>query len=337
MVLGFGVSAMKRREFISLIGGAVATWPLAARAQQPAMPVIGYLDSRSPEVVASRLRAFQRGLKEAGYVEGENVAVLYRFAENQMDRLPELAADLAGRKVAVLAAPAGVPVAFAAKAATTTIPVLFLLAEDPVRLGLVSSLARPGGNMTGVNFLAAELTAKRLELLREMVPKARRVAALVSPADARRTELTLRELHAAAGTMDLQLQVLNANTSHEIDAAFETIDRERPDALYIDTTPFLNVRIVQLAQLAAFHRLPSTHDSHEYAEVGGLMSYGSNIADVYRQIGVYAGRILRGAKAAELPVVQSAKFELVINAPTARMLGLTVPPPLLATADEVIE
>jgi putative ABC transport system substrate-binding protein len=328
---------LKRRDFITLLGGTVAAWPLAARAQQSALPIIGYLDSRSLGAVAGRLRAFRQGLKETGYIEGENVAISYRFAEDQIDRLPELAADLAQRQVAVIAAPAGVPAALAAKAATATIPILFVLAEDPVRLGLVSSLARPGGNMTGINFLAAELTAKRLELLRELVPKAARVAVLVNPADATRTEVTLRDLQAAARSMGLQIQALNANTSHEIDAAFESIGREQLDALFVAATPFLNVRLVQLAQLAAFHRLPSTHDLREYVEVGGLMSYGTNISDAYRQAGVYAGRIIKGAKTADLPVVQSSKFELVINARTARMLGLTVPPTLLATADEVIE
>ena len=328
---------MKRREFIALLGGGVAGWPLAARAQQAAMPTIGYLDSRSPDVVATRLRAFRQGLKETGSVEGENVAILYRFAENKMDRLPELAADLARRQIALIAAPAGAPAALAAKPATATIPILFVLAEDPVGFGLVSSLARPSGNMTGVNFLSAELAAKRLELLHEMVPKARRVAVLVNPADARRTEVTLQDLEPATRTMGVQMQVLNANTANEIDAAFETISRDLPDALFVAPTPFLNVRLVQLAQLAAFHRVPSTHDVREYAEVGGLMSYGSNIADTYRQVGVYAGRILKGAKTADLPVVQSSKFELVINARTARMLGVAVPDKLLVAADEVIE
>jgi len=332
---------LRRREFMALLGGAAAApslpWPRAAYAQQAAMPTIGYLDSRSPDVVATRLRAFRQGLKETGYVEGENVAILYRFAENKMDRLPELAADLARRQVALIAAPAGAPAALTAKAATATIPILFVLAEDPVGFGLVSSLARPSGNMTGVNFLSAELAAKRLELLHEMVPKARRVAVLVNPADARRTEVTLQDLEPATRTMGVQMQVLNANTANEIDAAFETISRDPPDALFVAPTPFLNVRLVQLAQLAAFHRVPSTHDVREYAEVGGLMSYGSNIADTYRQVGVYAGRILKGAKTADLPVVQSSKFELVINARTARMLGVAVPDKLLVAADEVIE
>jgi putative tryptophan/tyrosine transport system substrate-binding protein len=330
------MSDMRRREFITLLGGATVTWPFAAGAQQAAMPVVGFLDSRSPDTVASRLRAFRHGLKETGYVEGENVAILYRFADNQIDRLPELATDLARRQVAVIAT-VGVPSTFASKAATTTIPIIFVLAEDPVSLGLVSSLARPGGNMTGINLLSGELTGKRLELLRELVPRAARVAALVNPAEATRTESTLRDVEAAARAMGLQIQVLNADTSHEIDAAFESMGRERPDALFVASTPFLNVRLAQLAQLAAFHRLPATHSVREYPEFGGLMSYGSNIADVYRQAGVYTGRILKGAKPADLPVVQASRFELVINHPTARMLGLTVPDKLLVAADEVIE
>jgi putative tryptophan/tyrosine transport system substrate-binding protein len=326
---------VKRREFITLLGGAAA-WPLAARAQQLPAPAIGLLDSRSPDEVTGRLRAFRQGLKELGYAEGENVAIVYRFAENQLDRLPELAADLAHRQVAVIVT-AGGPSTFAAKAATTTIPLLFALAEDPVRLGLVSSLAHPGRNMTGINFLAAELATKRLELLHELVPRAVRVAVLINPAEAARTELTLRDVGAAARGLGLQTRVLNANTSREIDDAFESIERERLDALFISTSPFLNVRLVQLAQLAAFHRLPATHDLREYAEVGGLMSYGPSIIDAYRQVGVYAGRILKGAKTADLPVVQAAKFELVLNHPTARMLGVEVPDKLLAIADEVIE
>jgi putative tryptophan/tyrosine transport system substrate-binding protein len=331
---------VKRREFITLLGGAAAAWPLAARAQQPAMPVmpvIGFLDSRSPDdAVASRLRAFRQGLKETDYVEGENVAIVFRWAENQLGRLPELAADLVRRQVAVIAAPAASSI-LTAKAATSTIPIVFVTGDDPVGLGLVASLARPGGNLTGIGFFTTELAAKRLELLRELLPTAARVAVLVNPASAATTEATLREVEPAARTMGVQIQVFNANTSLEIDAAFESMGRERPDALFVATTPFLNVRGVQLAQLAAFHRLPAIYGLREYAEAGGLISYGTNIADAFRQAGVYTGRILKGAKPADLPVVQSSKFELVINHPTARMLGLTVPDKLLATADEVIE
>jgi ABC-type uncharacterized transport system substrate-binding protein len=326
----------RRREFITLLGGAAAAWPLAAGAQQAAMPVIGFIDPRSPEAVTDRLRGFRQGLKEAGFVEGENVAIVYRYAENQLDRLPELVADLIRRPIAVLAT-GGAPAAFAAKAATTTIPVVFLMGDDPVRVGLVASLARPGGNLTGINLFIAELATKRLELLRELVPGASRIAVLVNPADRPLTENQLAELKAAALAMGLQIQVFSADTIREIDAVFETMGRERPDALFVAATPFLNGRSVQLAQLAAFHRLPATYALRESAEAGGLMSYGASIVDAFRQFGIYTGRILKGAKPADLPVVQSSKFELVINLNTARMLGLTVPPTLLARADEVIE
>ena len=327
---------MRRRDFISLIGGTAASWPLAARAQQAAMPVIGFLDSRTPEAVTGRLRAFRRGLQETAYVEGENVAITYRWAENQIDRLPELASDLVHRRVSVIVV-AGEPAALAAKAATTAVPIVFAVADDPVRNGLVESLARPSGNITGINFLAAELVAKRLEILRELVPRAARVAVLVNPAEAARTQSTIAAVETAARTMALQIQVLSADTNREIEVAFDSIERERPDALFIGTSPFLNVRNTQLAMLAAFHRLPGTHSEREYAQAGGLMSYGSNIADAYLQVGIYAGRILRGAKPADLPEVQSTKLELVVNTATARMLGITVSPSLLARADGVIE
>ena len=328
---------MKRRAFMTLACGAAAAWPLAARAQQPAMPVVGFLDSRSPDALTDRLRGFRQGLKDTGHVEGENVTILYRWAENKFDRLPELAAELVRRPVAMIVASGGTAVTFAAKSATTTIPIVFNTAEDPVRLGLVASLARPGGNLTGVNFFNIELAAKQLALLRELVPAATRIAVLVNPAHATISETTLRDVASAARAMGLQLRIFNASTSREIDAAFATLVQERPDALFVGGDPFLNTRRLQLSLLAMRHAIPATYSGREYAEVGGLMTYGSDITDAYRQIGAYAGRILKGAKPAELPVVQAIKFELVINAQTARILGLTVPPTLLATADEVIE
>jgi len=327
---------MRRREFIRLLGDAALAGPLAARAQQ-AMPVIGFLHPASPEGLANRLRGFRQGLKEPGYVEGENVVIEYRWAENQIDRLPALAADLVRRQVAVITTTAGIATALVAKAATTTIPIVFSVAEDPVRLGLVASLARPGGNLTGINVFIVELAAKRLELLRELVPAATRVAVLVNPTNAANTETTLRDVEAAARALGLQIQVLNASTSREIDAAFATLVRERPDALFVGPDAFFTSRRVQLVHLATRHAVPATYALRDYVEAGGLMSYGTNIADAFRYVGVYTGRILKGAKPADLPVVQSSKFELVINAETARMLGLTVPPMLFARADEVIE
>src|SRR6266540_4312911 len=324
---------MKRREFITLLGGASAAWPLAARAQQQ-MPVIGFLHPSSPD--AYRPRAFRQALKDAGFVEGENVTIEYRWADNQLDRLPALAAELVQRRVAVIAT-GGPPSVVAAKTATTTIPIVFIVGEDPVRLGLVASLARPSGNLTGVNLVISELTAKRLGLLRELVPGAGRVAVLVNPANTANAETTLRDVEPAARAVGLQIQILKASTSREIEAAFATFVRERPDALFVGNDAFLTSRRVQLVHLATRHAIPATYTVRDFAEVGGLMSYGVNIADALRQVGVYAGRILKDAKPADLPVVQSSKFELVINAVTARMLGLTVPPSLLSVADEVIE
>jgi len=329
-------SYIARRKFLATLLGGAAAWPLTARAQQPAMPVIGLLDPRSPDAMADRLRAFRLGLKDAGYVEGENVTIIYRFAEDQYDRLSELAAELVRRRVTVIAASA-TPAAIAAKPATTTIPIAFIAAQDPVRLGLVASLARPGGNLTGINFFTGELAAKRLDLLRELLPRAVRVAVLVNPADVTNTASTLRDVEAAARTIGLQVQVLNASTSREINAAFEDVGRDRPDALFVGGNTFLNGWRIQVVQLAAFHRLPAVYASRDYVDVGGLMTYGANVMDAFRQLGIYAGRILKGVKPADLPVVQSSKFELVINAETARMLGLEVPATILARADEVIE
>jgi putative ABC transport system substrate-binding protein len=325
---------MRRREFIAVLGGAVAM-PLAARAQQQAMPVIGFLDPTSLGANKDRLLGFHRGLKDSGYVDGENVTVVYRWAEHQNDRLSELAADLVRRRVAVIAV-AGSAAAFAAKRATTTIPIAFAVGDDPVRLGLVASLARPGGNLTGISFIATELVAKRLELLRELVPAATRVAALVNPANPTSIS-SARDVQPAARAMGLHIQVLNASTSGEIDAAFATFVRDRLDALFVAGDALFLTRRVQLVTLTARHAIPASFPLRDFTEAGGLMSYGSNNTDAYRQVGAYAGSILKGAKPADLPVVQASKFELVINHQTARTLGLTVPPSLLARADEVIE
>jgi putative ABC transport system substrate-binding protein len=327
---------MTRREFITLLGGAAAAWPLAARAQQAAMPVVGFVNARSAQDAARYTAAFRKGLNETGYVEGQNVTVEYHWLEGQYDRLPSLIAQLVRHGVAVIATPAFTAGAQAAKAATTTIPIVFGATEDPVKLGLVASLARPGGNLTGINWLGGELAAKRLELLRQLMPAASRVAVLVNPAFSTLTEITLRDVEAAARAMGLQIQVLNADTSREIDAAFEIIGREQPDALIVGPGPFFNSRRVQMVQLAARYAVPAIHTTRLEAEAGGLMSYGPSLTEAYRQVGAYTGRILKGAKPEDLPVVQSSKFEL-INASTARMLGLTVPDKLLAAADEVIE
>jgi putative ABC transport system substrate-binding protein len=327
---------MRRRDLIHGIA-ACAGWPLAARAQQSAIPIIGYLDSRSPEAVENRLRGFREGLKEASYVEGENVTVLYRWADDRLERLPLLAAELVTRSVTALIT-AGVPSTLAAKAATTTIPIVFLMGNDPVQLGLAASLSRPGGNLTGIDILTSQLGAKRLEVLRDLLPEATRVGVLVNPAeDASATDLQLKELDAAAHTMGLQIKIHKADTRGEIDAAFEAMDRDRPDAVFAGTSTFLNGRRVQLVQLSTFHRLPTIYGLRDFVEVGGLISYGADIIDSYRQAGRDIGRILKGAKPTELPIVEAAKFELVINARTARMLGLTVPSSLVGRADEIID
>jgi putative ABC transport system substrate-binding protein len=326
---------MKRREFITLLGGAAVAWPRAARGQHLALPAIGFLDLRSPDAMADRLRGFRQGLGEAGYVEGDNVAIVYRWAENKIDRVPELAAELIRRQVAVILVGGSTAAVHAVKAATETIPILFIVPEDPVRLGLVASLARPGGNLTGVNFFSRELVGKQLELLHELVPRAARVAVFANPANI--IGSIERDGQEAARAMGLKIQILRASTSPEIDTAFATFAREPSDALFVSSDGFFNSRRVQFVQQAAHHRLPAIYTGREFCEIGGLMSYGTNIADAYRQAGVYAGRVLKGAKPVDLPVVQSTTFEFVINASTARMLGLTVPEKLLVAADEVIE
>jgi putative ABC transport system substrate-binding protein len=308
---------MNRRDFITLLG-VTAAWPLAVRAQ-PArkLPTIGFLNPLSPEVVANLVRSFRQGLRESGYVEGENVAIEYRWAEGQFDRLPALATELVRREVAVIVATGGPPPVLAAKAATATIPIVFSVGEDPVRLGLVASLARPGGNLTGINFLTTELAAKRLGLLRELLPAAARTAVLVNPANAGQAEITLKDVQSAARTIGLQIHVLNASTSREINAAFENLVRDRHDALFIGNDAFFYGRRVQLAIQAARHAIPATFALREYAEAGGLMSYGTNYADTFSQVGIYTGRILKGIRPTDLPVVQSNKFELgrgLINA-----------------------
>jgi putative tryptophan/tyrosine transport system substrate-binding protein len=328
---------MNRRSFITLLGGAAVAWPLAARAQQPAMPVVGFLNPNSTDGHAGRLRGFRQGLKEAGYVEGENLAIEYRWAEGQIDRLPARAIELVRRQVAVIVATGGALSVRAAKAATSAVPIVFATGGDPVRDGLVASLNRPGGNITGISFLNSELGAKRMELLRELLPGMSRVAVLVNPANTMNAETTLSDAKAAARAMGLQIQVLNAGTSREIGAAFAGLAREQPQALFVGGDGFFLSRRVQLVNLASRHAIAATYADRQFSEIGGLMSYGSNNEDAWRQAGVYAGRILKGAKPTDLPVVQSTKFELVINAETARMLGLTVPPTLLALADEVIE
>jgi putative ABC transport system substrate-binding protein len=328
------MSDMKRREFISLLGGAAAAWPLAARAQQTAMPVVGFLDAGSAAERVQQVAAVRKGLAEGGYQEGKNVALEFRWAEGQYGRLGELAADLVRRGVRVILAPGGGTAALAGKAATTSIPIVFGAASDPVKEGLVTSLNRPGGNATGVNFFTVELVAKRMQMLRELVPAARRIAVLINPTDPEVYQ-TLPDIESALRGQPIL--VLDAATGRDIDAAFATIVREKPDALFVAPGTFFATRRVQLAILAARHTLPAIYSTRLYPEVGGLMSYGTDILDAFRQVGVYAARILNGAKPEDLPVLQSTKFEMVINLNTARALGLEVPPMLLARADEVIE
>jgi putative ABC transport system substrate-binding protein len=328
---------MRRRDFIKVVAGSAIIWPLAAHAQQPAMPVIGFLSGRSADFSVRVLAAFRKGLNETGYVEGQNVTVEYRWLEGQYDRLPALLADLVRRQVAVIAVPGSTPAALAAKAATATIPIIFGVGEDPVRLGLVANLARPGGNATGVNFFVHELIAKRLRLLHDMVPKAVRVAVLVNPANVSNTETTVHVVQEAAHAIGVQTEIVNATTISEIDAVFANFAREHPDALFVAPDGFFVSRAVQFATLSARDKIPAAYPERDMAAVGGLMSYGTDIADMYRQVGVYSGSILKGAKPADLPVLQSTKFEFVINLQTARALGIEVPSGLLSIADEVIE
>jgi putative ABC transport system substrate-binding protein len=327
---------MRRREFITLLGGTVVAWPLAARAQQTGIPVIGFLNPTTPEALAEPMRGLRQGLKDAGFVEGENLTIEYRWADNQAERLQAMATELVRRRVSLIVATGGGQAPLAAKAATTALPIVFNTADDPVSLGLVASLAQPGGNVTGVSILSTELTAKRLELLHALAPNAIRIAVLINPGEPA-SNVALRELEAAGGAIGLQTRILRTSTDREIDAAFASFVHERPDALFVAGSGLFLSRRVQLSLLAAFHRVPAIFSLREFAEAGGLMSYGASLRDAYRQVGVYAGRILKGAKPMDLPVVQSSKFELAINTQIARMLGVTVPPSLLAIADEVIE
>src|SRR5215831_7609088 len=328
----------KRREFITLLGGAAAaSWPVAARAQQVAMPVIGFFNGRSAEDSPRLGAAFRKGLEEAGYVEGQNVTVEYHWLEGRYDRLPSLISDLVRRRVAVIATPGSNPAALAAKAATPTIPIVFGVGEDPVKIGLVASLARPGGDATGVNFFVSEIVAKRLGLLHELLPKAVRIAVLVNPANASTAEATLREVPEAARVLGLQIQLLKASTSQEIEAAFATLAREPTDAVFVGPDGFFLSRRVQFVTLAAHLRMPANYFAREMVEAGGLISYGTDILNMFRQVGIMTGQVLKGIKPADLPVIQSTKFEFVINLQTARALGLEVPPGLSARADELIE
>jgi putative ABC transport system substrate-binding protein len=316
---------MRRRDFIKVVAGSAIPWPLTARAQQPSIPVIAFLSGRSADASVRVATAFRKGLNETGYLEGQNVTVEYHWLEGRYDRLPTLLADVVHRQVAVIAIPGSGPAALAAKAATATIPIVFGVGEDPVRLGLVANLARPGGNATGVNFFVAEVVAKRLRLLHDMVPKAVRVAVLVNPSNVPTTETTLHVVQEAASAIGVQTEIVNATTTSEIDAAFASFARERPDALFVAPDGFLVSRAVQFATLTARDKIPAAYTDRDTVAVGGLMSYGADIADMYRQVGLYTGSILKGAKPADLPVLQSTKFELVINLQTARALGIEVP------------
>jgi len=327
---------MERREFITVLGGAAAVWPFAARAQQPTMPVIGFLSGVSPQSYVHVVAAFRQGLKEAGYVEGQSIVIEYRWAQNEIDRLPALAADLVSRRVAVIAT-TGTPSAFAARAATTTIPIVFEVGFDPVAVGLVASLSRPGGNLTGVTNLGVEVEAKQLELLHELVPTATTIALLVNPTNRTLADMLSRDMQPAADKLGLKLQVLNASTDRDFDTVFTTLARHRPGALLIGADIFFISRSQQLAALAVRYAIPASFYFREFVVAGGLMSYGGSFTEAHRQVGVYVGRILKGDKPADLPVLRPTKFELVINLKTAKALGLTVPPALLTAANEVIE
>jgi putative ABC transport system substrate-binding protein len=334
MATGFG-----RRTFLALLGSAAVNPLLGARmaSAQQSMPVIGFLNASNPEAYVNRLRGFHLGLKDAGFAEGENVAIIYRWAENRVERLPALAADLVQRKVSAIVTGTGNLPAIAVNTATTSVPAVFVVSEDPVKSRFVESIARPGGHMTGINFFNAEVNAKRLEILRQLIPQAKRVAVLVNQTNVPNTESLLQEIGSAGDAIGLQLEILNASTIEEIDAVFEPFAKTAPDAVYVGGDSLFNSRRQQLALLCARYRIPAVYASRDYPESGGLMSYGTNVTDAFRQAGRYAGRILRGTKPAELPVVQASKFELVINAQAARIVELPIPPSLLSIADEVIE